>query len=150
WDQLLDWSNPPFAKWFVGGKINIAYNCLDRHLATHRKNKAAIIFEGEPGDQRVLTYAQLHQEVCKFANVLKGQGIKAGDRVAIYMPMTREAVGAMRACMRVGAAHTIVFGGFSAEALAARINDAGAVALITADGGWRRGKIIDLKKNADT
>jgi acetyl-CoA synthetase len=149
WDQLLDWSTPPFAKWFVGGKINIAYNCLDRHLTTHRHNKAAIIFEGEPGDSRVITYAQLHREVCKFANVLKSQGINPGDRVAIYMPMIPEAVVAMLACMRIGAAHTIVFGGFSAEALADRINDAEATALITADGGWRRGKIIDLKKNVD-
>jgi acetyl-CoA synthetase len=149
WDTLLDWSNPPFAKWFVGGKINISYNCLDRHLDTHRKNKAAIIFEGEPGDRQVLTYAQLHREVCKFANVLKGQGVKSGDRVAIYMPMIPEAAVAMLACMRIGAAHTIVFGGFSAEALSDRINDAKAVAVITADGGWRRGKIIDLKKNVD-
>src|SRR3954471_1410583 len=149
WDQLLDWSNPPFAKWFVGGKINIAYNCLDRHLTTHRRNKAAIIFEGEPGDTRVLTYAQLHREVCKFANVLKSQGVESGDRVAIYMPMIPEAVVAMLACMRIGAAHTIVFGGFSAEALADRINDASAVAVITADGGYRRGKVIELKKNVD-
>jgi acetyl-CoA synthetase len=129
--------------------LNISYNCLDRHLATHRKNKAAIIFEGEQGDSRVLTYAQLHREVCKFANVLKSQGIKSGDRIAIYMPMIPEAVVAMLACMRVGAAHTIVFGGFSAEALSDRINDAQAVAVITADGGWRRGKIIELKKNVD-
>ena len=149
WDTLLDWSNPPFAKWFVGGKTNISYNCLDRHLTTHRKNKAAIIFEGEPGDTRVLTYAQLHREVCKFANVLKAQGVASGDRVAIYMPMIPESVVAMLACMRIGAAHTIVFGGFSAEALADRINDAQAVAVITADGGFRRGKIVDLKKNVD-
>ncbi|HVS72211.1 MAG TPA: acetate--CoA ligase [Phycisphaerae bacterium] len=150
WDKLLDWSNPPFAKWFVGGKINISYNCLDRHLQTHRKNKAAIIFEGEPGDRQVITYAQLHREVCKFANVLKSQGVQSGDRVAIYMPMIPEAAIVMLACMRIGAGHTIVFGGFSAEALADRINDAQASLVITADGGWRRGKIIDLKKNVDT
>ena len=153
WEQILDWSHPPFAKWFVGGKINISYNCLDRHLAAaggHRQNKAAIIFEGEPGDTRVLTYAQLQREVCKFANVLKAQGIKSGDRIAIYMPMIPEAVVAMLACMRIGAAHTIVFGGFSSEALADRINDAGAVAVITADGGYRRGKVIELKKNVDS
>ncbi|HVX85447.1 MAG TPA: acetate--CoA ligase [Phycisphaerae bacterium] len=149
WDKLLDWSNPPFAKWFVGGKMNISYNCLDRHLHTHRKNKAAIIFEGEPGDRQVITYAQLHREVCKFANVLKAQGVQSGDRVAIYMPMIPEAAVAMLACMRIGAGHTIVFGGFSAEALADRINDAQASLVITADGGWRRGKAIDLKKNVD-
>ncbi len=149
WDKLLDWSDAPHAKWFVGGKINIAYNCLDRHLTTHRKNKAAIVFEGEPGDTRVITYAQLHREVCKFANVLLAQGIKSGDRVAIYMPMIPEAIVAMLACMRIGAAHTIVFGGFSSEALSDRINDAQAVAVITADGGWRRGKILELKKNVD-
>jgi len=149
WDQLLDWSNPPFAKWFVGGKINIAYNCLDRHLTTHRKNKAAIIFEGEPGDTRTLTYAQLHREVCKFANVLELGGVKTGDRVAIYMPMIPEAVIAMLACARIGAAHTVVFGGFSSEALADRINDAKATMVITADGGFRRGKIVELKKNVD-
>ncbi len=148
WDTLLDWSNPPFAKWFVGGKINISFNCLDRHLAT-RANKPAILFEGEPGDGRTLTYAQLHAEVCKFANVLKGHGIKVGDRVAIYMPMIPEAIVAMLACTRIGAAHTVVFGGFSAEALADRINDAQAVAVITADGGFRRGKVIELKKNVD-
>lgn len=149
WEQLLDWSNPPFAKWFVGGKINVAYNCLDRHLLTHRKNKAAIIWEGEPGDSRVITYAQLHQEVCKFTNALIEQGVKPGDRVAIYMPMIPEAAVAMLACARLGAAHTIIFGGFSAEALSDRINDAKASAVITADGGWRRGKVVELKKNVD-
>jgi acetyl-CoA synthetase len=148
WDKLLDWSNPPFAKWFVGGKINISDNCLDRHLAT-KGNKTAILFEGEPGDARKITYAELHKEVCKFANVLKNSGVKTGDRVAIYMPMIPEAVVAMLACTRLGAAHTIVFGGFSAEALSDRMNDANAVALITADGGWRRGKVIGLKSNAD-
>jgi acetyl-CoA synthetase len=152
WDILLDWSNPPFAKWFVGGKINISYNCLDRHLAINggnRDHKPALLFEGEPGDTRTFTYAQLHAEVCKFANVLKSHGIKVGDRVAIYMPMIPEAIVAMLACTRIGAAHTVVFGGFSAEALADRINDAQAVAVITADGGFRRGKIIELKKNVD-
>jgi acetyl-CoA synthetase len=152
WDTLLDWSNPPFAKWFVGGKINISYNCLDRHLAINggtRDHKPALLFEGEPGDIRTLTYAQLHAEVCKFANVLKSHGIKVGDRIAIYMPMIPEAIIAMLACTRIGAAHTVVFGGFSAEALADRINDAQATAVITADGGFRRGKIIELKKNVD-
>ena len=150
WDKLLDWSNPPFAKWFVGGKINIAYNCLDRHLSTPRKDKPAIIWEGEPaGETRTLTYAQLHAEVCKFANVLKARGIQAGDRIAIYMPMIPEAAVAMLACARIGAAHTVVFGGFSAEALSDRINDAKATAVITADGGFRRGKIIELKTNVD-
>ncbi len=149
WQHLLDWSNPPFAKWFVGGKINVAYNCLDRHLLTHRKNKAAIIWEGEPGDSRVITYAQLHQEVCKLTNALIKLGVKEGDRVAIYMPMIPESAVAMLACARLGAAHTIIFGGFSAEALADRINDAKATAVITADGGWRRGKAVELKKNVD-
>jgi len=148
-DQVLDWSKAPFAKWFTGGKINISYNCLDRHVNSDRKNKAALIWEGEPGDSRVYTYAQLHREVCKFTNVLKGLGIKTGDRVAIYLPMIPEAAIAMLACARLGAAHTVVFGGFSAEALADRINDAKACAVITADGGWRRGKIIELKKNVD-
>jgi len=149
WDKVLDWSNPPFAKWFVNGKINISDNCLDRHLDGPRKNKAALIWEGEPGDSRVLTYAQLHREVCKFANVLKSRGIKTGDRIAIYMPMIPEAAVAMLACARIGAAHTIIFGGFSAEALSDRINDAQAVAVITADGGFRRGKVVELKKNVD-
>ncbi len=149
WDTLLDWSKPPFAKWFVGGKLNVAYNCLDRHVASDRKNKAAIIFEGEPGDSRVITYAQLHREVCKFANVLEQSGVKLGDRVAIYLPMIPEAAVAMLACARIGATHTIVFGGFSAEALADRINDSGVSCVITADGGYRRGKVIELKKNVD-
>ena len=149
WDKLLDWSNPPFAKWFVGGQLNIAYNCLDRHLLTHRKNKAAIIFEGEPGDSRVITYAQLHREVCKFANVLQQSGVKLGDRVAIYLPMIPEAAIAMLACARIGAVHTIIFGGFSSEALADRINDSKVSLVITADGGFRRGKVVELKKNVD-
>ncbi len=149
WDKLLDWSNPPFAKWFVGGQLNIAYNCLDRHLLTHRKNKAAIIFEGEPGDSRVITYAQLHREVCKFANVLQQSGVKLGDRVAIYLPMIPEAAIAMLACARIGAVHTVIFGGFSSEALADRINDSKVSLVITADGGFRRGKVVELKKNVD-
>jgi acetyl-CoA synthetase len=117
WDTVLDWQ-PPFAKWFVGGKINISYNCIDRHLTTWRRNKAALIWEGEPGDSRTLTYAQLHREVCQFANVLKQLGVQKGDRVGIYMPMIPEAAIAMLACARIGAAHSVVFGGFSAEACA--------------------------------
>ncbi len=148
WNKVLVW-NEPHAQWFVGGKINVCYNCVDRHLETARKNKAAIIWEGEPGDSRVLRYQDLHREVCKFANVLKKQGIKAGDRVTIYMPMIPELAIAMLACARIGATHSIVFGGFSAEAVADRNNDAGARLIITADGGWRRGKIIPLKQNVD-
>jgi len=125
WDRVLEW-NEPFAKWFVGGQINISYNCLDRHLSTWRKNKAAIIWEGEPGDTRTLTYQQLHQEVCKFANALKSLGVEKGDRVAIYMPMIPELPVAMLACARIGATHSIIFGGFSSEALKDRINDAQA------------------------
>ncbi len=148
WDRVLEW-NEPFAQWFVGGQINLSYNCLDRHLSTWRKNKAAIIWEGEPGDTRTLTYQQLHQEVCKFANVLKGLGIEKGDRVAIYMPMVPELPVAMLACARIGATHSIIFGGFSAEALKDRINDAQAKAVITADGGYRRGGVIELKPAVD-
>ena len=131
WDKVLNW-NEPFAEWFVGGQTNISYNCLDRHLTGWRKNKAAIIWEGEPGDQRTLTYQQLHREVCQFANVLKGLGVEKGDRVAIYMPMIPELPVAMLACARIGATHSIIFGGFSAEALKDRINDAEAKAVITA------------------
>ncbi len=148
WTKVLNWREP-HAEWFVGGKINASYNCLDRHLLGPRRNKAAIIWEGEPGDVRVLTYQMLHREVCKFANVLKEQGIKAGDRVAIYMPMVPEAVIAMLACARIGAIHSVVFGGFSADAVADRNNDAKAKLIITADGGWRRGKVIPLKGNVD-
>ncbi|MDT7919348.1 MAG: acetate--CoA ligase [Meiothermus sp.] len=147
WDRLLEW-NPPNAKWFIGGQLNLSYNCLDRHLAT-RGNKAAIIFEGEPGDSRILTYQQLHREVSKFANVLKGLGVQKGDRVTIYLPMIAEAAIAMLACARIGAVHSVVFGGFSASALADRINDAQARVLITADGGWRRGSVVPLKANSD-
>jgi acetyl-CoA synthetase len=148
WDKTLIW-NEPFAQWFVGGEINASDNCLDRHLAGPRRNKAAIVWEGEPGDARVLTYQQLHHEVCKFASVLKTLGLAQGDRVTIYMPMIPEAVVAMLACARIGATHSVIFGGFSADAVADRNNDAGAKLLITADGGWRRGKIVPLKANVD-
>jgi acetyl-CoA synthetase len=148
WDKVLVW-NEPFAKWFVGGQINVCYNCLDRHLTGPRKNKAAIIWEGEPGDSRVLRYQDLHREVCKFANVLKSQGVKKGDRVTLYMPMIPELAIAMLACSRIGAPHSIVFGGFSADAVADRNNDAKAKVLVTADGGWRRGKVVPLKQNVD-
>ncbi|HSF33677.1 MAG TPA: acetate--CoA ligase [Candidatus Tectomicrobia bacterium] len=148
WEKVLEW-NPPFAKWFVGGRTNIAHNCLDRHLTSARKNKAAIIWEGEPGDERILTYQTLHREVCKFANVLKGIGVKAGDRIAIYMPMVPELPIAMLACARIGATHSVVFGGFSADALRDRINDAQAKVVVTADGGYRRGGEIPLKKAVD-
>ncbi len=148
WDKVLDWQ-PPFAKWFVNGKINISYNCLDRHLTTWRKNKAALIWEGEPGDSRTLTYAQLHREVCKFANVLKQLGVQKGDRVGIYMPMIPEAAIAMLACARIGAPHSVIFGGFSAEALKDRLVDAEAKLVITADGGYRKDKVIPLKEQVD-
>ncbi len=148
WTKPLQW-DPPFAKWFVGGKINAAENCLDRHLDGPRKNKAAIIWEGEPGEVRTLTYAQLHREVCKFANVLKAQGVKRRDRVIIYMPMVPEAAIAMLACARIGAVHSVVFGGFSANSILDRIEDSGATTVITADGSWRRGKVVPLKANVD-
>ena len=148
WETVLEW-NPPFAKWFVGGKINLAYNCLDRHVKTWRKNKAAIIWEGEPGDVRTLTYQQLLYEVQKFSNVLRELGVNSGDRVAIYMPLIPEAAVAMLACARIGATHGVVFGGFSAEALKDRINDAQCKVVITADGGFRRGNIVPLKQNVD-
>ena len=149
WDQVLDESDPPFYKWFVGGKLNITYNCLDRHLTSWRRNKAAIVWEGEPGDQVVLTYYDLWREVNKFANALKGLGVKRGDRVTLYMGMVPELAIAMLACARIGAPHSIVFGGFSAEALADRINDAQGNVLVTCDGGWRRGGIVPLKRMAD-
>src|SRR5262245_38777798 len=149
WKQVLDWQ-PPFAKWFVGGTLNLADNCLDRHLEGPRRNKAAIIWVGEPeGEVRVLTYQALHREVCRFANVLRGLGVKAGDRVGIYLPMIPEAAVAMLACARIGATHSVVFGGFSAEALRDRMNDAQASVVVTADGGWRRGAIVPLKANVD-
>ncbi len=148
WSKTLDWQ-PPFAKWFVDGKINISYNCLDRHLTSHRRDKPALIWEGEPGDSRTLTYAQLHQEVCQMANAIKDLGVKKGDRVGIYMPMIPEAAIAMLACARIGAAHSVVFGGFSAEALKTRLQDAEAKLIITADGGWRKDKIVPLKDAVD-
>ncbi|MEM9156246.1 MAG: AMP-binding protein, partial [Cyanobacteria bacterium P01_F01_bin.33] len=144
WERVLDWQLP-FAKWFVGGKLNLSYNCLDRHLDTPRRNKAALIWEGEPGDSRTLTYAQLHREVCQFANALKQLGVRKGDRVGIYMPMIPEAAIAMLACARIGAPHSVVFGGFSAEALRDRLVDAAAKVVITADGGWRKDAIVPLK-----
>ena len=146
--KTLEW-NFPFAKWFIGGTINAAYNCLDRHLDGPRRNKAALIWEGEPGDSRVLTYQMLADEVGRCANGLKSLGVKDGDRVAIYMPLVPEAAIAMLACARIGAIHSVVFGGFSSEALADRINDAEAKVCITADGGWRRGQVVELKQNVD-
>ncbi len=146
--QILDSSKAPHFTWFADGEINVSYNCIDRHLAKHA-SKTAIIFEGEQGDTRHISYQELHDEVCQFANGLKAHGIKNGDRVVIYMPMTSEAVIAMQACARIGAIHSVVFGGFSAESLRDRINDAGAVMLITADGGHRGGKIVELKSAAD-
>jgi acetyl-CoA synthetase len=148
WDEVLKW-NPPHAEWFVGGKINIAHNCLDRHLQTWRRNKAAIIWEGEPGEQRTLTYAQLHREVCRVANVLKRAGVEKGDRVALYMPLIPELAISMLACARIGATHSVVFGGFSADALKDRINDAGCKVVVTADGGYRRGSEVKLKPAVD-
>ena len=145
WRKVVDWK-PPFAKWFVGGKLNVSENCVDRHLAGSRRNKAAIIWEGEPGDKRTLTYQQLHREVCRFANVLKRNNIKKGDRVIIYLPNIPEAAIAMLACARIGAVHSVVFGGFSADSIRDRINDSGAIGLITADGSYRRGGIVPLKK----
>ena len=146
--KTLEW-NFPHAKWFVGGTINAAYNCLDRHLDGPRRNKAALIWEGEPGDSRVLTYQMLADEVGRCANALKSIGVKDGDRVAIYMPLVPEAAIAMLACARIGAIHSVVFAGFSSEALADRINDAEAKVCISADGGWRRGQIVELKNNVD-
>ncbi|CAN1210079.1 acetate--CoA ligase [Tumidithrix helvetica PCC 7403] len=148
WHTVLDWQ-PPFAKWFDGGKINITYNCLDRHLLTWRRNKAALIWEGEPGDSRTLTYAQLHREVCQFANALKQLDVQKGDRVGIYMPMIPEAAIAMLACARIGATHSVVFGGFSAEALRDRLKDGQAKLVITSDGGWRKDAIVPLKDQVD-
>ncbi|MBV9216488.1 MAG: acetate--CoA ligase, partial [Acidobacteria bacterium] len=148
WDKTLEW-NEPFAKWFVGGKINISHNCLDRHLATWRKNKAAFIWEGEPGSQRTLTYLQLHREVCRFANVLKKLGVETGDRVALYMPLVPELAIAMLACARIGATHTVIFGGFSADAIRDRVQDCSCKVIVTADGAYRRGSEIALKQAVD-
>jgi acetyl-CoA synthetase len=147
-DKVLEWDEP-FAKWFVGGQTNVSYNCLDAHLGTPRQNKAALIWEGEPGDARVFTYQTLHREVCKFANGLKSLGVEKGDVVAVYMPMVPELAIAMLACARIGAIHSVVFAGFSAEAVADRNNDASAKVLLTADAGWRRGKQLPLKQAAD-
>ena len=154
WKKVLQWKLPD-AKWFVGGRLNASYNCLDRHLGTPTANKAALIWEGEPagpgqaGEERTLTYQQLHHEVCLFANVLKRRGIQKGDRVIIYLPMVPEAAIAMLACARIGAVHSVVFGGFSAQSVADRIFDCQAKLVITADGGFRRGSIVPLKKNVD-
>jgi acetyl-CoA synthetase len=148
WKQVLDWQ-PPYAKWFVGGQLNASVNCIDRHVRTARRNKAAIVWEGEPGDRRTLTYFDLQREVGRFANALKGLGVTRGDRVAIYLPMIPELPIAMLACARIGAVHSVVFGGFSSESLRDRINDAQAVTLITADGGYRRGQMVPLKQMAD-
>ena len=148
WDQVLDWRVPD-ARWFVGGKLNVCYNCVDRHLSTWRKNRAAIVWEGEPGDERVLTYQDLYREVNQCAAVLQRLGIQEGDRIAIYLGMIPELAIAMLACARLGAPHTVVFGGFSPESLSDRINDCQAKLLITADGAWRKGGIVPLKGNAD-
>jgi acetyl-CoA synthetase len=148
WDRVLDWQ-PPHAKWFVGGTLNASVNCVDRHVRGPRRNKAAIIWEGEPGDRRTLTYYDLFREVSQFANVLKSLGVKKGDRVALYLPLVPELAIAMLACARIGAIHSVVFGGFSAESLRDRINDAKARLLVTADGGYRRGSVVRLKQIAD-
>ncbi len=148
WDTVLDW-NPPDAKWFVGGRLNASVNCVDRHVRTWRRNKAAIIWEGEPGDRRTLTYFDLFRQVNAFASVLKSLGVRRGDRVAIYMPLVPELAVAMLACARIGAAHSVVFGGFSADSLRDRINDQQATLLITADGGYRRGSVVQLRRVAD-
>jgi acetyl-CoA synthetase len=149
WDEVLDWSNPPFAKWFLGGKLNVAYNCLDRHVEAGLGDRVAYYFEGEPGDTRTITYAELTDMVCQAANTLESLGVQAGDRVAIYMPMIPETIVAMLACARIGAPHTVVFGGFSADALGTRIDDCEARVVITADGGYRKGAVSSLKPAVD-
>ncbi len=148
WTSVLEWDCPN-AKWFSGGQLNLTENCLDRHLAGPRRDKPAIIWEGEPGDTRTLTYAELHAEVCRFANVLKRHGVAAGDRVLLYLPLVPEAAVAMLACARIGAVHSVVFGGFSAASIKDRLADSGAKIVVTADGGWRRGSIVPLKANVD-
>ena len=148
WGKVLDWK-APYAKWFVGGKTNVCVNCVDRHVAEGRGNKAAFLWEGEPGDKRTMIYRQLQREVCRFANVLEANGVKSKDRVLIYMPMVPEASIAMLACARIGAVHSIVFGGFSAESIKDRLDDSKASCVVTADGGWRRGGVVDLKGNVD-
>ncbi len=149
WDQVLDWSEAPFAQWFVGGKLNASENCLDRHVRDGLGDKVAIHWVGEPGEVRDLTYSDLLEETCRFANALKARGIKPGDRVLIYMPMVPEAAVAMLACARIGAVHSVVFGGFSATSIKDRLEDSEATAVITADGGWRRGTVVPLKANVD-
>src|SRR6201988_3497299 len=148
WSQVVEWK-PPHAKWFIGGTMNASVNCVDRHVRGPRRNKAALIWEGEPGDRRTLTYFDLHREVSKFANVLKSLGVKRGDRVALYLPLIPELAIAMLACARIGAVHSVVFGGFSSESLRDRINDSECVLLVTADGGYRHGQIVPLKQMAD-
>ena len=148
WTRVLEW-NPPHAKWFVGGTLNASVNCVDRHVRGPRRNKAAIVWEGEPGDRRTLTYFDLYRQVSQFATVLKRLGVKRGDRVALYLPLVPELAIAMLACARIGAVHSVVFGGFSSESLRDRINDAQASVLVTADGGWRRGQVVPLKQMAD-
>ncbi len=148
WTRVLDWQ-PPHARWFVGGTLNASVNCVDRHVRGPRRNKAALIWEGEPGDRRTLTYFDLYRQVSQFANVLRSLGVSRGDRVAIYLPLVPELAIAMLACARIGAVHSVVFGGFSSESLRDRINDAQATLLVTADGGWRRGQLVPLKQMAD-
>src|SRR5207245_8539739 len=148
WSKVLDW-DPPFAKWFVGGKLNMSANCLDRHLAGMQRNKAAIVWEGEPGERRVLTYHMFWREVNRFASVLKGLGVKRGDRVTIYLPAIPELPIAMLACARIGAIHSVIFAGFSAKAIRDRAEDCRSEVLVTADGGYRRGNIVLLKKTVD-
>jgi acetyl-CoA synthetase len=148
WHTVREWKHP-HARWFVGGKTNLAYNCIDRHLAAGKRTKAAILWEGEPGETRTLTYQELHREVCRFANALKAHGIASGDRVAIYMGMVPELAIAVLACARIGATHSVIFGGFSATAIADRVNDASCKAIVTCDGAWRRGRVVPLKENVD-
>ncbi len=148
WKKTLEWK-PPFAKWFLGGRLNASYNCLDRHLYNWRRNKAAILWEGEPGEERTLTYRELHRQVCQFANALKALGVQKGDRVCLYMPLVPELAVAMLACARIGAPHSVIFGGFSAQAIRDRVNDTQAKVVVTADGGYRRGAVIPLKANVD-
>jgi len=148
WRQVLEWT-PPHAKWFLDGRLNASVNCVDRHIRTARRNKAALVFEGEPGDRRTLTYWDLYVAVNQFGNVLRSLGVHKGDRVAIYLPMIPEVVIAMLACARVGAIHSVVFGGFSPESLRDRINDSQCKVLVTSDGGYRRGQVVPLKRNAD-
>ncbi|MBW3612770.1 MAG: AMP-binding protein, partial [Chloroflexi bacterium] len=148
WNELYTWE-PPYAKWFIGGKLNVSVNCLDRHVNAGLGDRVAYFWEGEPGDTRTITYAELLEEVCRFTNALRELGVKKGDRVAIYMPMIPELPVAMLACTRIGAPHSVVFGGFSADALAGRIEDASCSIVITADGGYRKGAVVPLKRNAD-